>query len=95
MQEEVRMKQMLAQTVQHNDGQDVPELPCPACIEAASQKRGEKELVPGYALKKYTFDQLAAHLESGEHNRRELVAVTLRASIYLYRQAFAHALEKI
>jgi hypothetical protein len=86
---------MSAQTIQYNNGGDMPELPCPACIEAASQKRGEKELVSGYALKKYTFDQLAAHLKSGAHNRQELVAVTLRASIYLYRQAFAHALEKI
>jgi hypothetical protein len=44
---------------------------------------------------KYTFDQLAAHLENDVHNQWELVAVTLRASIYLYRQAFAHAFEKI
>jgi hypothetical protein len=86
---------MSTHTTEYNDDQDIPELPCPACIEAASQKRGEEELVPAYALKKYTFDQLAAHLESDVHDHRELVAVALRASIYLYRQAFAHAFEKI
>jgi hypothetical protein len=70
-------------------------LPCPACIEATSEKRGEDELIPAYALEKYTFDQLAAHLESNTHDQRDLVAVCLRASIYLYRQAFALALKEL
>jgi hypothetical protein len=86
---------MSVHTTEHNGDRDVPELPCPACIEAASQKRGEEELVPAYALKKYTFDQLAAHLESDVHDHQEFVDVTLRASIFLYRHAFAHYFEEL
>ena len=74
------------------DNLDVPQLPCPACIESAT---GEDELVPAYALKTYTLDQLIAHLESDVHDQRELMLVCLRASIYLYRLAFAHAFKEL
>ena len=37
---------MSTDTTEYNDDRDVPSLPCPVCIEAASEKVGEKELVP-------------------------------------------------
>jgi hypothetical protein len=63
---------------------EAPMWPCPACIEAASEIRGKEEFVPAYALERYNFAQLVSHLESGTHNQRDLVAVCLRASNYLY-----------
>jgi hypothetical protein len=86
---------MLAHSTQYDNESDVPQLPCSVCIEAASETREGKEFVPAHALKRYTFDQLAAHLENEIHNQQEFVAVALRASIYLYRQAFADAFEEI
>ena len=74
---------------------EAPMWPCPACIEAASEIRGIEEFVPAYALEKYNFAQLVAHLESGIHSRRDLVAVCLRASNYLYREAFADAFKEL
>lgn len=86
---------MSAHKTQYDNDGDVQQLPCQVCIEAASERRKGKEYVPAHALKKYTFDQLAAHLENEIHNQREFVAVALRASIYLYSQAFADAIEEI
>ena len=82
-------------TTEYNDDRDVPSLPCPVCIEAASEKVGEKELVPEQALQRYTFAQLEAHLESDKHDQWEFATVALRASIYLYRHAFVDAFETI
>jgi hypothetical protein len=56
-----------------NDKQLVPELPCPVCIEAASEIVGEEEVVPGYASKRYTFAQLENHLNSNIHSQEEFV----------------------
>jgi hypothetical protein len=70
-------------------------LPCPACIEAASKQIEGEELVPEYALQRYTFAQLVTHLENDKHNQKDFIATALRASIYLYRQAFEHAFEGI
>jgi hypothetical protein len=53
------------------------------------------ELVPESALRRYTFAQLVTHLQSNKHNRKEFVDIAVRASMYLYRHAFAHAYEKI
>ena len=86
---------MSANTTEHDKTTEVPELPCPACIEAVSKRIGEEECVPEYALHRYTFDQLVIHLESNKHNRRDLVDVTLKASIYLYRHVWADAFEEI
>ena len=82
-------------TIENNGDRDVPSLPCPLCIETASEKVGEKELVPKQALQRYTFAQLATHLESDKHDQWEFVTVALRASIYFYRHAFADAFETI
>jgi hypothetical protein len=81
--------------IEDSNNQEVPELPCPACIEAASKIIEGKELVPEYALRKYTFAQLVTHLESNKHNQKEFVDIAVRASMFLYRHAFAHAYEKI
>jgi hypothetical protein len=77
------------------DDQEVPELPCPACIEAASKIVEGKELVPEYALQKYTFAQLVTHLESNKHDQNEFIDVAVRASMFLYRHAFSDAYEKM
>jgi hypothetical protein len=63
-------------------------LPCPACIEAATIIKEGQEFVPEYALHKYTFEQLDDHLNSDKHSREQLIEVAMRASIFLYRQAF-------
>ena len=86
---------MSTDTIKNFDDRDVPSLPCPVCIEATSEKVGEEELVPEQALQRYTFAQLAAHLESDKHDQWEFITVALRASIYLYRHAFADAFETI
>jgi hypothetical protein len=80
---------------EYNKGPDVPSLPCPASIEIYSRKEGKEEIVPGFALQRYTFAQLVAHLESDIHTHRELVSVALRASIYFYRHVWGDAFEKI
>lgn len=82
-------------TTEDSNNQEVPELPCPACIEATSKIIEGKELVPEYALRRYTFDQLVTHLAGNKHNRKEFIDVALRASMFLYSHAFAHAYEKI
>jgi hypothetical protein len=84
---------MSAHTTEHKDDRDVPELPCPACIEAAAEKNGG--LAPEYALQKYHFNQLMTHLESNVHNQKDFVSVALRASIHLYRIDSAHDFRKI
>jgi hypothetical protein len=63
--------------------QDIREMPCPACIEAAAEKN--EGIVPEYALQKYSFAQLKAHLENNIHGQKEFVSVAIRASIHLYR----------
>lgn len=82
-------------TEKDNDSQRFPELPCPVCIEAASELVGGEEIVPNYALKRYTFAQLENHLNSNIHSQEEFAEVALRAALFLYREAFEHAYEKI
>jgi hypothetical protein len=77
-----------ANTTEHDKTTEVPDLPCPACIEAVSKRIGEEEFVPEYALHKYTFEQLDDHLNSDKHSREQLIEVAMRASIFLYRHAF-------
>jgi integrase/recombinase XerD len=55
----------------------------------------DSDILPEYALRKYTFAQQVTHLESNKHNRKEFVDIAVRASIFLYRHASAHAYEKI
>ena len=64
---------------------EVPDLPCPACIETAAERN--EGLVPHYALlRRYTFAQLTAHLHSDIHTEHEFIEVALGASIHLYNQ---------
>jgi hypothetical protein len=77
-----------ANTTEYDKTTEVPELPCPACIEAATVLKEGQEFIPGYALQKYTFEQLDDHLNSDKHSREQLIEVAMRASIFLYRQAF-------
>jgi hypothetical protein len=74
--------------IEHDEVQDVFTMSCPACIEAATVIKDGQEFVPEYALHKYTFEQLDDHLNGNKHNREQLVEVAMRASIFLYRQAF-------
>lgn len=76
-----------------NDDRAVPDLPCPACIEAAAEKNAG--LAPESALQKYHFDQLMTHLESNVHNQKEYISVALRASIHLFRIDSDHGFRKI
>jgi hypothetical protein len=63
----------------------VPDLPCPACIETAAERN--EGLVPYYVLlRRYTSAQLIAHLHSDVHTEQEFIEVALRASIHLYNQ---------
>lgn len=56
---------MSADTKEEDNGnQVVPELPCPVCIEAASEIIGGGEHVPEYALRKYTFAELEQYTQS-------------------------------
>jgi hypothetical protein len=78
----------------NNGNQDVRELPCPACIEAAAEKN--EGLVPEYALlQRYSLAQLKTHLENNIHNQKEYVSVAIRASIHLYRPTYMHGFREI
>jgi hypothetical protein len=79
---------MSTDTIKNYDNQSDLKLACPACIEAATIVKGEIEVVPGYALHKYTFEQLEDHLNSNKHSREQLIEVALRAAAFLYRHAF-------
>jgi hypothetical protein len=73
----------VSEDITEDYNQDIREIPCPACIEAAAEKNGG--IVPEYALQKYSFAKLKAHLENNVHGQKELVSVAIRASIHLYR----------
>jgi hypothetical protein len=89
----VRKQKVSVDITEYNEDPDVPELPCPACIEAAAEKNGG--LAPEKALQKYHFNQLMSHLESNVHNQKEFISVALRASIHLYRIDSDHGFRKI
>ena len=75
---------MSTDTTKNFDDQGDLKLVCPACIEAETIVKGEKEFVPEYALHKYTFEQLENHLNSNKHSRVQLIEVAMRAdSIFL------------
>ena len=77
-----------------NYNKEVPNLPCPACIEIAAEKN--EGLVPySVLLRRYTFAQLTAHLQDEAHAKRELIEVALRASIHLYNQKSQHGFREI
>jgi hypothetical protein len=82
---------MSTDRIKKYDDQDALKLACPACIEAATVVKGGKEVVPRYALHKYTFEQLGNHLNSNKHSREQLIEVAMRAAAFLY----CHAFEKI
>jgi hypothetical protein len=82
---------MSTDTIKNYDDQDALKMPCPACIEAATVVKGGQEVVPRYALHKYTFEQLGNHLNSNKHSREQLVEVAMRAAAFFY----CHAFEKI
>lgn len=79
---------MSTDTIKNYDNQDVLKVPCPACIEAATVIKGVQEVIPRYALHKYTFEQLGDHLNSNKHSREQLIEVAMRAAAFLYRDAF-------
>jgi hypothetical protein len=77
-----------------SNNKEVPDLPCPACIETAAERN--EGLVPYYVLlRRYTFAQLTAHLEENKHSKQELIEVALRASIHLYNQKSQHGFREI
>jgi hypothetical protein len=73
----------MSEDITEDYNQDIREIPCPACIEAAAEKN--EGIVPEYALQRYSFAKLNAHLENNVHSQKELVSVVIRASIHLYR----------
>ena len=60
---------MSTDSIKTYDVQDDLKLACPACIEAATIVKGGQEVIPMYALHKYTFEQLGNHLNSNKHSR--------------------------
>jgi hypothetical protein len=79
---------MSAHITEHDNARDIFKMPCPACIEAATVIKEGREFVPEYALHKYTFKQLGAHLNSNKHSREQLIEVAVRAAAFLYRGVF-------
>jgi hypothetical protein len=79
---------MSTDTIKNFDDQDYLKLACPACIEAATIVKGEKEVLSKSCFQKYSFDQLEIHLNGKKHSRQQLVEVAMRAAAFLYRDAF-------
>jgi hypothetical protein len=79
---------MSTDTIKNYDDQDAHKLACPACIEAATIVKGEKEVLSKSCFQKYSFDQLEIHLNGKKHSREQLVEVAMRAAAFFYCQAF-------
>jgi hypothetical protein len=79
---------MSTDTIKNFDDQGDLKLVCPACMEAATIVRGEKEVLSKSCFRKYSFDQLEIHLNGKKHSREQLVEVAMRAAAFLYRHAF-------
>ena len=79
---------MSTDSIKTYDVQDDLKLACPACIKAATIVKGGQEVIPMYALHKYTFEQLGNHLNSNKHSRERLIEVAMRSSTFLYHDAF-------
>jgi hypothetical protein len=82
---------MSTDTIKNFDDQGDLKLVCPACIEAATIVKGEKEVLSKSCFRKYSFDQLEIHLNGKRHSREQLVEVAMRAAAFFY----CHAFEKI
>ena len=82
---------MSSDTIKNFYDQGEFKLVCPACIEAATIVKGEKEVLSKSYFQKYSFDQLEIHLNGKTHSREQLVEVAMRAAAFLY----CHAFEKI
>lgn len=77
-----------------NCNREVPDLPCPACIETAAERN--EGLVPYYILlRRYTFAQPTAHLKESVYSKQEIIEVALRASKHLYNQKSPHGFMEI
>jgi hypothetical protein len=79
---------MSTDTIKNFDDQGDLKLACPACIEAATIVKGEKEILSKSCFRKYSFDQLEIHLNGKKHSREQLVEVAMRAAAFFYCQAF-------
>jgi hypothetical protein len=79
---------MSTDTIKNFDDQGDLKLVCPACIEAATIVKGEKEVLSKSCFQKYSFDQLEIHLNGKKHSREQLVEVAMRAAAFLYRHEF-------
>jgi hypothetical protein len=79
---------MSTHIIKNIDDQDDLKLVCPACIEAATIVKGEKEVLSKSCFQKYSFDQLEIHLYGKKHSREQLIEVAMRAAAFLYRDAF-------
>jgi hypothetical protein len=89
----VRKQKVSEDIMECNEDRDVPELPCPACIEVAAEKN--RGLVPENALQIYNYYQLKTPLENNVHNQKEFISVALKVSIHLYRTDSDNGFRKI
>jgi len=44
----------------------------------------EQGFIPKYALRKYTSEQLLAHLRSNKHSRKQLIEVAITAALLCF-----------